>query len=120
MRIRAFLALSVVTLAATVLAQPPPAVILFTLDGARIEEMFFGVDAAILRAQSKPGQRLEDHELYKRYWAPTPQARREKLLPFFWGTLMREHGSIAGNPALRSRVHVTNRHLFRIQATRSS
>ena len=25
---------------------------------------------------------------------------------------MREHGSIAGNPALRSRVHVTNRHWF--------
>jgi hypothetical protein len=112
MRIRAFLALSVAALAATVLAQPPPAVILITLDGARIEEMFFGVDTAILRVQSKPGQRLEDHELYKRYWAPTPQARREKLLPFFWGTLMREHGSIAGNPALRSRVHVTNRHLI--------
>ena len=70
------------------------------------------MDAAILRSQLKPGQRLEDHEVYKRYWAPTPQARREKLMPFFWGTLMRQHGSIAGNPALRSRVHVTNRHLI--------
>ena len=85
---------------------------LITLDGARIEEVFSGMDASILRAQLKQGQRLEDHEVYKRYWAPTPQARREKLLPFFWGTLMREHGSIAGNPALRSRVHVTNRHLI--------
>jgi len=101
-----------VWLVAAVLAQSPPAVVLITLDGARIEEMFFGVDTAILRAQLKPEQRLEDHELYKRYWAPTPQARREKLLPFFWGTLMRQHGSIAGNPALRSRVHVTNRHLI--------
>ncbi len=99
-------------LAAAVLAQPPPAVVLFTLDGARLEEMFFGVDTAILRAQLKPEQRLEEHELYHRYWAPTPQARREKLMPFFWGTLMRQHGSIAGNPALRSRVHVTNRHWF--------
>ena len=111
MRIRALLALSVAALATTVLAQPPQAVILLTLDGARIEEMFFGVDVGILRRQMKPEQRVEDQELYKRYWAPTPQARREKLLPFFWGTLMREHGSIAGNPALRSRVHVTNRHL---------
>ena len=110
------LALSVAGIAswlvAAVLAQPPPAVVLFTLDGARIEEMFFGMDAAIVRSQLKQGQRLEDHEVYKRYWAPTPQARREKLMPFFWGTLMREHGSIAGNPALRSRVHVTNRHLI--------
>jgi hypothetical protein len=93
-------------------AEAPPAVVLFTLDGSRIEEMFFGVDTAILRAQLKPGLRVEDHELYQRYWAPTPQARREKLMPFFWGTLMRQHGSIAGNPALRSRVHVTNRHLI--------
>ena len=77
-------------LVAAVLAQPPPAVVLFTLDGARIEEMFFGMDAAILRSQLKQGQRLEDHEVYKRYWAPTPQARREKPMPFFWGTLMRD------------------------------
>src|SRR5687768_7254690 len=108
MRLRAFVALSVATLAAAVLAQPSHAVILVTLDGARIEEMFSGVDVSILRKQLKPEQRLEDQELYKRYWAPTPQARREKLLPFFWGTLMRQHGSIAGNPALRSRVRVTN------------
>jgi hypothetical protein len=33
-------------------------------------------------------------------------------MPFFWGTLMRDHGSIAGNPARGSRVHLTNRHAF--------
>jgi hypothetical protein len=33
-------------------------------------------------------------------------------MPFFWRTLMREHGSIAGNPARASRVHLTNRHRF--------
>jgi len=33
-------------------------------------------------------------------------------MPFFWGTLMREHGSIAGNRALGSRVYLTNRHWF--------
>ena len=33
-------------------------------------------------------------------------------MPFFWGTLMRAHGSIAGNPAIGSRVHLTNRHWF--------
>jgi hypothetical protein len=35
-----------------------------------------------------------------------------KLMPFFWGTLMRNHGSIAGDPARDSRVHLTNGHAF--------
>ena len=33
-------------------------------------------------------------------------------MPFFWGTLMRAHGSIAGNRALDSRFSVSNRHKF--------
>ena len=33
-------------------------------------------------------------------------------MPFFWGTLMREHGSIAGNQALGSSVTLTNSHRF--------
>jgi hypothetical protein len=56
--------------------------------------------------------RLEDQAAYGRFWAETPQARREKLMPFFWGTLMTRHGSIAGNPALGSRVRLSNRHWF--------
>jgi hypothetical protein len=57
-------------------------------------------------------QRVEDSDVYKRFWAPTAEARREKLLPFLWTTLLRAHGSIAGNPALGSRVRLTNRHWF--------
>ena len=55
---------------------------------------------------------LQNHPLYKRYWAPTPEERRVRLMPFFWGTLMRDHGSIAGNPARASRVRLTNDHAF--------
>lgn len=33
-------------------------------------------------------------------------------MPFFWGTLMRQHGSVAGNRAKGSVVGVTNRHWF--------
>lgn len=112
MRRCALVALSVVTLAAALSAQPPPSVILVTLDGARIEEVFGGLDTRIVESQLKNGQRLQDQPIYKRYWAPTAEARREKLLPFFWTTLMRAHGSVAGNPAHGSRVHVTNRHWF--------
>ena len=60
----------------------------------------------------KDGQRLDDQPIYKRFWAPTPEERRLKLMPFFWGTLMRDYGSIAGDPARGSRVHLTNAHAF--------
>ena len=33
-------------------------------------------------------------------------------MPFFWDTLMRDQGSVAGNPARGSRVHLRNRHWF--------
>jgi hypothetical protein len=91
---------------------PPQSVVLITLDGARTEEIFGGLDAEIAKSQLKEGQRLEDQPIYKRFWAATPQERRAKLMPFFWGTLMRGHGSIAGNPALGSRVQLTNNHWF--------
>ena len=99
-------------LATAVRAQSPPAIVLVTLDGARIEEVFGGIDMEIVKASLKPNQRAEDQPLYQRFWAATPEERRAKLMPFFWGTLMREHGSIAGNPAKQSRVHLVNRHRF--------
>ena len=94
------------------LTQPAQAVVLVTLDGARTEEVFGGIDVEVLRSLLDKEQRLEDHPLYQRFWAPTPEARRAKLMPFFWGTLMRDHGSIAGNAALGSRVHLTNQLRF--------
>lgn len=111
-RLRVTIALFVAGLAATAFAQSPPAVVLVTLDGARTVEVFGGLDVAIVQAGLKPDQRLEDHPLHKRFWAPTAGQRRAKLMPFFWGTLMRDHGSVAGNPDAGSRVHLVNRHWF--------
>lgn len=86
-------------------------VILITLDGARTQEIFGGVDLDILT--DKAGRRkVEDTELYKKYWAATPEERRAKLMPFFWNVLMKEHGSIAGNRALGSAVMTTNKMWF--------
>ena len=85
--------------------------ILITLDGARTQEVFGGLDVEILKAVTKEGL-IEDTPLYQRYWAATPEGRREKLMPFFWGTLMKQHGSIAGNRKLGSTVEVTNHHRF--------
>jgi len=110
------------TMAATLAATAPlPAqrpvgaadnVILITIDGARVQEMFGGLDLDILRSTLKKGQTAEDQPVYRRFWADSPQARREKLMPFFWKTLMSEHGSIAGNGMLGSAVRLTNRHRF--------
>jgi hypothetical protein len=90
----------------------PPKLILITLDGARIEEMFGGLDVTVLRSTMRQNQKVERQPVYHRFWAETAEQRREKLMPFFWGTLMREHGSIAGNVRIGSAVTLTNRHRF--------
>ena len=86
-------------------------VILITFDGARTQEIFGGLDLEILKSKVRRGK-IEDNELYKKYWAETPEERRAKLLPFFWGTLMKNHGSIAGNRTLGSSVLTTNKMWF--------
>lgn len=86
-------------------------VILITLDGARTQEIFGGLDLEIARAGAKKVP-VDQTPLYRKYWAPTAEERREKLLPFFWGTLMKHHGSIAGNRSLGSVARVTNGHRF--------
>ena len=85
-------------------------VILVTLDGVRPQEIFGGLDLDVLRSTIGRGTKVEDTRAYERYWAATPEARRERLMPFFWGTLMTEHGSIAGNRARGSIVRVTCRY----------
>lgn len=111
-----FACMVVVLTAAAPLTQAPsvPAqnVVLITLDGARVEEIFGGLDRAVLQSTLRNNQKAEDQPVYRRFWAETPTARREKLMPFFWGTLMTRHGSIAGNPRNGSAVTLTNSHRF--------
>jgi hypothetical protein len=87
------------------------AVVLITLDGARHEEIFGGLDVDVLKSTLREKQRLEDSPVYQRFWAPTPEERRRKLLPFFW-RLVTEQGSIAGNPALDSDARLSNQKRF--------
>jgi len=85
-------------------------VILVTLDGARHQEIFGGLDREIL--QSSIGKTpVESTAAYKKFWAATAEERRKKLMPFFWGTLMAQ-GSIAGNPSTGSAARITNTHRF--------
>jgi len=99
-------------------AQAPAAfktrnVILITLDGARTQEIFGGLDDEVFRAElAKEKKTPEQSDVYKRFAGATPEERRQKLMPFFWGTWMKQHGSIAGNRARNSTVQLTNTHRF--------
>ncbi len=66
----------------------------------------------VLRAGLKKDERLEDTRAYQQYWADTPEARRARVMPFFWTEWMTAHGSIAGNRAAGSKFGITNTHRF--------
>jgi hypothetical protein len=95
-------------------AQPAPRerVVLVTLDGARTEEIFGGLDEAVARSTLDKNETLAAHSVFGRLMAATPEERRQKLMPFLWGRLLRDDGSIAGNRRLGSAVTLTNRHRF--------
>lgn len=84
-------------------------VILITIDGARYQEMFGGLDAELYK---KIDDEAEKKEVFKTFSAPTAEQRREILMPFFWQVWMKNHGSIAGNPQLKSEVKTTNELYF--------
>lgn len=84
-------------------------IILITLDGARWQEVFGGMDAEMFKRIDKDA---EKSDVFKRFAAETAVERREKLMPFFWKVWMNNHGSIAGNPSLKSEVKTTNNFLF--------
>ena len=59
-------------------------IVLITLDGVRWQEVFSGADEAILNNKSF----VENEEATRdRFWVDSPERRREKLMPFFWGTI---------------------------------
>jgi len=86
-------------------------VILIILDGVRTNEIFHGVDLELLKTQAKK-EPVEETRLYQQFWAESPIARREKLMPFFWDVWMKQHGSVAGDRWNGSEVVLTNKHWF--------
>ena len=105
---------AILLLTAAPTAQPTAGrnLILITLDGVRTQEIFGGLDVEVLRAGLKKDEQLEETRAYKQYWADTPEARRAKVMPFFWTEWMAAHGSIAGNRVGGSRFGITNTHRF--------
>ncbi len=81
-------------------------IILVTLDGVRIQELFGGMDASIAASAADSGIYQID-VTRSRYWRDTAKERREALMPFFWKTLV-PAGMLLGNQALGSKVTVRN------------
>jgi len=81
-------------------------VILITVDGLRIQELFGGMDPIVSENDKRSG--IYDIERARRlYDRPTPEERRLALMPFFWQTLATQ-GVVLGNRDKGSRVVVTN------------
>jgi hypothetical protein len=80
-------------------------VLVVTLDGFRWQEMFGGADEILL--DQKHGGVRDLAGLKRRYWRDTPTPRREALMPFLWGTVVKQ-GQIFGNPARQAAARSTN------------
>ena len=93
------------------LAQKPndQNVVLIITDGFRWQELFNGADSSLL---TKENGGVEDTlGLRKEFWRSTPEARREALLPFIWGTVGTQ-GQIYGNQQKGSIAQITNSFKF--------
>ena len=94
--------------AALVDSIPPRNVILVTLDGYRWQELFMGARKNLIGYKRFV---TDVPALKNAYWSKSQQERREKLMPFIWGTVA-VHGQIYGNRRNHSKMQVSNKYRF--------
>ncbi len=80
-------------------------VILFTADGLRWQDLFTGIDPALMNEKETGMKDAKDRR--ERYWRATAEERRAQLLPFFWNELA-PRGAVFGNVNKGSSMKVTN------------
>ena len=89
-------------------AEPAPRhVVLVTIDGLRWQEVFRGADEAYFDKAKGGVSEGAAAELRREFSADTAEARRERLLPFFWRTVVPQ-GQAFGNRDRGSNVSVAN------------
>src|SRR5262245_2161112 len=79
--------------------------VIVTLDGFRWQELFTGADDSLINKEFGGVRDLDG--LKRRYVRESAEARREALLPFFWGTIAKK-GQVFGNPARKAAVLSSN------------
>jgi len=106
-------ALATLLLAGTAASEPSGDrfVVLVTLDGVRVQEIFAGMDPVIANAPEAQSGIYDAEVTRNRWWRDTPEARREALMPFFWKSLA-PAGIVLGNQSRGSRVTVRNDQWF--------
>ncbi len=85
--------------------------IVVSLDGVRVQELFGGLDRDLFQAILEK-RSVEEHPLHQRFGGATPEARRARLMPFLWNELLARHGFAVGNHAQGSVMRLSNRHRF--------
>ncbi len=88
---------------------PNKKVIVITTDGLRWEDVFNGLDTAILN--KKAFQHADSTATAINFGGTTSEERRKKLMPFFWSTIV-EKGQIHGNRNKGSFVDNSNPYWF--------
>jgi hypothetical protein len=77
---------------------------IITLDGFRWQELFKGADSLLI---NHPAYNADVVNAKALYWAPTPEERRKKLMPFFWNIIARQ-GELYGNREKQNLMNVAN------------
>jgi len=84
-------------------------IIIITTDGLRWQEVYKGMDSLI--AINKEYNQGDSLAIFKKYWDKAEDGRRQKLMPFFWGTLAKQ-GQLYGNRKYGNKVDNANPYWF--------
>jgi hypothetical protein len=79
-------------------------IFIITTDGFRWQEVFTGADEQLIH---DPRYVQDTTLLRQMFWDRSAEVRRQKLMPFLWGTVARE-GQLYGNRVYNNYVNVSN------------
>ena len=84
-------------------------VVLITIDGLRWQDLFAGADSRLINRDHGGVRDLD--AVHSRFWADSPQERRQQLMPFFWNVVAK-NGQVFGDVSTESLARVTNGRYF--------
>ena len=82
--------------------------VIVTLDGMRWQEVFGGVDSALMNNTTFTHDR---EDMQKKFWDTSSSQRRKKLFPFLWN-IIESKGQVYGNRYMGNFVNNANRYHF--------
>lgn len=103
-----FFLLSFIITLTTFSQQKTENLVIVTLDGMRWQEIFGGVDSAIIVNKKFTN---DSEQVTKNFWSDDVNERRKKLFPFLWTTIA-SNGQLYGNRNLGCEVNNANPYKF--------